>query len=143
MDNKIALEEHFAIEDSLRESAEYAVPGQWNVLERRLIDVDGERLEEMDKNGIAFAILSLNAPGVQSTFDRGKAVDYAKRANDVLAATVQRHPDRYAAICRRRHAGSRGGVLRAGSRRPRSEIQGRDGQRVLADRRPEHHCLLR
>src|SRR3954469_18380684 len=98
MNNKIALEEHFAIADSLSESAEYAVPGQWNVLERRLLDIDGERLEEMDKNGIAFAILSLNAPGVQSMFDRKKAVDYAKRANDALAAAVSRHPDRYAAF---------------------------------------------
>jgi 2,3-dihydroxybenzoate decarboxylase len=96
MHNKIALEEHFAIEDSLRESAEYAVPGQWNVLERRLIDLDGERLEEMDKSGVAFAILSLNAPGVQSMFDAKKAVDYARRANDVLAAAVGRHPSRYA-----------------------------------------------
>jgi 2,3-dihydroxybenzoate decarboxylase len=96
MDNKIALEEHFAIEDSLRESAEYAVPGQWNVLERRLIDLDGERLEEMDRSGIGFAILSLNAPGVQSTFDAKKAVDYARRANDALAAAVARHPHRYA-----------------------------------------------
>ena len=98
MKNKIALEEHFAIADSLRESAEYAVPGQWNVLERRLIDLDGERLEEMDKSGIAFAILSLNAPGVQSMFDAKKAVDYAKRANDALAAGVARHPDRCAAF---------------------------------------------
>jgi len=94
--NKIALEEHFAIADSLRESAEYAVPGQGNLLERRLVDLDGERLEEMDKNGIAFAILSLNAPGVQSMFDAKKAVDYATRANDALAAAVARHPDRYA-----------------------------------------------
>src|SRR2546425_2247772 len=96
MNNKIALEEHFAIEDSLRESAEYAVPGQSNVLERRLIDLDAERLSEMDSNGIGFAILSLNAPGVQSMFDVKKAIDYARRANDALAAGVARHPDRYA-----------------------------------------------
>jgi 2,3-dihydroxybenzoate decarboxylase len=80
----------------VRESAEYAVPGQGNLLERRLLDVDGERLEEMEKNGIAFAILSLNAPGVQSMFDAKKAVDYAKRANDTLAAAVGRHPEKYA-----------------------------------------------
>ncbi len=96
MNNKIALEEHFAIGDSLRESAEYAVPGQWNVLERRLVDLDAERLEQMDANGIGFAILSLNAPGVQSTFEPRKAVDYARRANDTLAAAIDRHPDRYA-----------------------------------------------
>lgn len=96
MKNKIALEEHFAIADSVRESLEYAVPGQGNLLERRLIDLDGERLEQMDRSGIAFAILSLNAPGVQSMFDAGKAVDYAKRANDALAKGVARHPTRYA-----------------------------------------------
>src|ERR1043166_6672164 len=96
MQDKIALEEHFAIEDSLKESAQYAVPGQLDVLERRLIDVDGERLEQMDRNGIAFAILSLNAPGVQSMFDAKKAVDYARRANDTLGAAVSRHPNRYA-----------------------------------------------
>jgi predicted TIM-barrel fold metal-dependent hydrolase len=96
MKNKIAIEEHFAIAASVREAAEYAVPGEGNLLERRLLDLDGERLEEMDKGGIAFAILSLNAPGVQSMFDAKKAVDYATRANDALAAAVARHPDRYA-----------------------------------------------
>ncbi len=96
MNNKIALEEHFGIADSLRESAEYAVPGQWNVLERRLIDLDGERLEEMDRHGIGFAILSLNAPGVQSMWDATRAIDYAARANDALAGAIARHPDRYA-----------------------------------------------
>lgn len=96
MKNKIAIEEHFAIAESVGESAEYAVPGEGNLLERRLIDLDGERLDEMDKHGIAFAILSLNAPGVQSMFDAKKAVDYARRANDALAAGVARHPDRYA-----------------------------------------------
>jgi len=98
MHNKIAIEEHVAIADSVGESLEYAVPGQGNLLERRMLDVDGERLEEMDRNGIAFAILSLNAPGVQSMFDAKKAVGYARRANDTLAAAVQRHPARYAAF---------------------------------------------
>src|SRR5215475_3921007 len=96
MHNKIALEEHFAIEDTLRESTEYALPGQVNMFERRMLDLDDERLREMDTHGIAFAILSLNAPGVQSVFDRRKAVDVARRANDALAAGIARHPDRYA-----------------------------------------------
>ena len=96
MRTKIAIEEHFAIEDTLRESTEYALPGQLNMFERRMLDLDDERLREMDTHGIAFAILSLNAPGVQSVFDRRKAVDVARRANDTLAAAVARHPDRYA-----------------------------------------------
>ncbi len=72
------------------------MPGQLNVLERRLLDVDGERLREMDAHGMAFAILSLNAPGVQSVHDRARAIDLARRGNDALAAAVARHPDRYA-----------------------------------------------
>jgi len=35
---------------------------------------------------------------VQSMFDAKKAVDYATRANDTLAAAVSRHPTRYAAF---------------------------------------------
>ncbi len=96
MTGKIAIEEHFAIEDTLRESTEYALPGQLNVFERRMLDVGDERLREMDAHGIAFAILSLNAPGLQSIFDRRKAVDVGRRANDALASAVARHPDRYA-----------------------------------------------
>jgi len=96
MTGKIALEEHFAIEETLRESTEYALPGQLNVFERRMLDLDDERLRQMDEHGIAFAILSLNAPGVQSVFDGRKAVDVARRANDALAAGIARHPDRYA-----------------------------------------------
>ena len=96
MNNKIALEEHFAIADSVRESAEYAVPGQGNLLERRLLDVDGERLEEMDKNGIAFAILSLNAPGVQSMFDARRPSTTRRARTTPSPPPWQRHPDRYA-----------------------------------------------
>jgi 2,3-dihydroxybenzoate decarboxylase len=96
MQNKIAIEEHFAIDDTLRESTEYALPGQLNAFERRMLDFDDERIREMDAHGIAFAILSLNAPGVQSVFEPRKAIDVARRANDALAAAVARHPDRYA-----------------------------------------------
>ncbi len=96
MIGKITLEEHFGLEETLRESAEYAVPGKLNVLERRLLDLDDERLREMDAHGIAFAILSLNAPGVQSVHDSARAADLARRGNDALAAGIARHPDRYA-----------------------------------------------
>lgn len=93
---KIALEEHFAIEETLRESPEFAVPGTWSTLERRLVDLDGERLAEMDANGIEMAIVSLNAPGVQSMHDVRQACECARKANDVLAEAVARRPDRLA-----------------------------------------------
>lgn len=57
--------------------------------------MDDERLAAMDRNGIDFAILALNAPAVQHILDLGRAVQPAKKANNHLAAAVRRHPNRY------------------------------------------------
>ncbi|HUK34736.1 MAG TPA: amidohydrolase family protein [Vicinamibacterales bacterium] len=95
MHDKIALEEHFATDETVRESPEFGHAGEWSALERRLLDLGDERLREMDATGIAFAILSLNAPGVQSVFDAKKSVAVARRANDALAAGIAKHPDRF------------------------------------------------
>jgi 5-carboxyvanillate decarboxylase len=67
------------------------------VLRNRLLDVDGERIALMDQLGVSMMVLSLTAPGVQM-FDADTAVDIAARANDALAATIQRHPQRYAGL---------------------------------------------
>ena len=40
MSDLIALEEHFALQDTLADSAPYAVSGGWSDLERRLLDLD-------------------------------------------------------------------------------------------------------
>ena len=48
----------------------------------------------MDQHGVAFAILSLNSPGVQGIVDVESAVQVARRANDTLADAVARRPDR-------------------------------------------------
>lgn len=71
--------------------------GASNVLGRRLLDVDGERLEQMDRDGVAMQILSLTSPGVQ-LFDPQTAVSMAQLANDRLAEVVARHPARYAGL---------------------------------------------
>jgi predicted TIM-barrel fold metal-dependent hydrolase len=42
----------------------------------------------MDACGIGFAILSLNAPAIQGIPDSAKAIDVARRANDILAEQV-------------------------------------------------------
>ena len=62
-----------------------------------LLDLDGQRLAEMDRNGVAVQLLSLTAPGVQM-FDADTATSLAIVANDRLAGIVQRHPTRYAAL---------------------------------------------
>ena len=95
MDGKIAIEEHFAIpetaSDSLRMSGAY-----WSALDKRLLDFEAMRLDEMGRHGIGLSILSLNSPAVQGIADPAKAIDIARRANDLLASHVQRHPDRFA-----------------------------------------------
>ena len=91
---KIALEEHFALPDTLADSTRYASGRSWSLLERRLLDLDDHRVSEMDAHGIAYAILSLNSPAIQAVADRSRAIELARRANDVLAEAVARKPDR-------------------------------------------------
>lgn len=90
----IALEEHFALEATLGDSQQYAIEGGWSDLRQRLIDLDGVRLEEMDRHGVSLAILSLNSPAVQAIANTKSALEVARRANDVLADAVARHRGR-------------------------------------------------
>jgi 2,3-dihydroxybenzoate decarboxylase len=94
MSGKIALEEHFALPETLDDSSAYALGGAWSLLEQRLLDLDEQRIGEMDRHGIAYAIVSLNSPAVQAIPDRARAVDVARKANDVLAEAIARHPER-------------------------------------------------
>ena len=99
MKNKIAFEEHFATEDTLEQTRPYAGDsGQWDVFARRLLDLGDERLDGMARNGIEFAILSLNSPGAQAIPDKAEALRIAMRANDTMADAVFAHPDHYAAF---------------------------------------------
>ena len=67
---KIALEEHYAIEDTLQDSNGYLPAETWDELSERLLDIEGRRIDEMDENGVQMMILSLNAPAVQAIYDR-------------------------------------------------------------------------
>ena len=99
MQGKIAFEEHFAIEETLSGSQNFAGDsGRWEAFSRELLDIDHQRIEGMERNGIDFALLSLNAPAVQAILDTGRAVAVSRRANDALAEAVTRHPHRYAGL---------------------------------------------
>ncbi|HUF72884.1 MAG TPA: amidohydrolase family protein [Gammaproteobacteria bacterium] len=99
MRGKIAFEEHFAVEETLEQTKAFAGDsGQFDEFTRRILDLGRERLDGMDATGIGFALLSLNAPGVQRIFDRVEALDVAQKANETMAAAVAAHPDRYAAL---------------------------------------------
>ena len=95
MQGKIALEEHYAIEDTLQDSNGYLPPETWEELSGRLMDIEGRRIDEMDQNGVEMMILSLNAPAVQAIPDRIKANEIARKSNDMLAEWVQRNPGRF------------------------------------------------
>jgi gamma-resorcylate decarboxylase len=95
---KIGLEEHFAIPETLLDSAGF-VPGEyWKELEHRLLDIQERRLREMDAHGMAMMVLSLNAPAVQAIQNCKKAIEIAQRANDFLAEQVSRRSDRFQAF---------------------------------------------
>lgn len=95
---KVALEEHVAIDDTLKDSAGFVPEQFWEELRGRLLDVHDKRLRLMDEHGIETSVLSLNAPAVQAIPDRDLAIDVARRANDALAAECAKRPDRFRAF---------------------------------------------
>jgi gamma-resorcylate decarboxylase len=98
MQGKIALEEHFAIADTLADSAGFVPDDHWEELKGRILDIQDRRLREMDAHGIELMILSLNAPAIQAIPDIARANEIARRANDYLAAQVAKRPDRFRAF---------------------------------------------
>ena len=95
---KIALEEHFAIEDTAGNSRQFMPEDQWSELRSRLLDFHDKRPAYMDQHGIERMIVSLNAPAVQAISDVQRAIDVARRANDCLAEQVARRPDRFSGL---------------------------------------------
>lgn len=92
---KIALEEHFAIEETVQDSAGFVPASYWPELKHRLLDIQQRRIEEMDRNGVELMILSLNAPTVQAIANTQAAYELSRRANDFLADQIARRPDRF------------------------------------------------
>ena len=95
MQGKVALEEHFALTETLGDSARFAPEADWPELKARLLDIQDRRLREMDAHGIEMMLLSLNAPAVQAVTAPGAAVELAQRANDFLAEQIHRRPERF------------------------------------------------
>ena len=93
--NKIALEEHFAIDEyNGLPGPAFLAADVLDDVRRRIVDFDRIRLPEMDRNGIDYAIISLTSPGIQGETDADIAVDRARAANDALATSISAHPDR-------------------------------------------------
>ncbi|WP_300063881.1 amidohydrolase family protein [uncultured Roseobacter sp.] len=95
MKGKIALEEHFAIQETVDDSAGFVPADYWVELRARLLDLNDGRLREMDANGVEMMLLSLNAPAVQAIPSVPTAIEIAQRANDFLADAVAKQPSRF------------------------------------------------
>src|SRR5688500_4478537 len=98
MNGKIGLEEHFAIPETLQDSAGFVPADDGTELSALLLDIHEKRLRQMDAHGMEMMILSLNAPAVQAIPSRQTANEVAIRANDFLAEQVARRPDRFQAF---------------------------------------------
>jgi len=97
MNGKVALEEHWAVNEMLQ------IPGQpvaagafWDETRRLLVDFHDRRLAAMDAHGIEFAILGLNSPALQAVLDPVEAAELARRTNDTLADEIAHNPRRFA-----------------------------------------------
>ena len=98
MEGKIGLEEHFSFEDTIEDSNGFLDPSVWPELKYRLLDFSDKRLRFMDKYGMEVMILSLNAPAIQGIPNVKKAIEIAKKSNDLLAEQVAKRPDRFRAL---------------------------------------------
>lgn len=97
MKGKIAFEEHMSLTETLEDSRSFAGgSGKWDEFARQILDMGDERLEGMDRNGIEFAILSLNAPAIQAILSTNRAIEVSQKANDRIAEAVAKHPSRFA-----------------------------------------------
>jgi 2,3-dihydroxybenzoate decarboxylase len=95
---KIALEEHFLTPSLVEHWRTTAINISADLGDKALgalTDFGARRLEAMDKNGIAYAVLSISGPGVQVEHDAAKAVRLAREANDVLAIEIRKNSSRY------------------------------------------------
>lgn len=97
----IALEEHF-VTRSVQAALERLPAAQRDPMasgftspemEQRLHDLSDRRLADMDAMGVDVQVLSLTSPGVQPLDDED-AISLARDANDLAAATAERHPER-------------------------------------------------
>jgi gamma-resorcylate decarboxylase len=97
MQGKIAVEEHFRIEETRGSESRY--PGRyWQELPGKLLDIHGTRLAEMDRTGIDIEVISLNSNAVQGVPDPAQAIALARRANEALAEAIAKRPDRFAGL---------------------------------------------
>lgn len=88
---KIALEEHFAMSETV--STSYAGK-RAAAFQSQIEEIGSGRIAEMDRGGVELCILSFVAPGIQAIPNSSEAVSTAHRANDHLAEGIAKYPKR-------------------------------------------------
>jgi len=88
---KIALEEHFAIPETLGASFAASGPPEF---QKQIQEIGSMRIAEMDRGGVGLCILSLTAPGIQGIPKIQDAISVAQKANDHLAEQIAKNPKR-------------------------------------------------
>jgi 2,3-dihydroxybenzoate decarboxylase len=89
----IAIEEHYTDPDVTQHYKEARPPH----IVKKLEDMAGQRLKEMDEAGVDMQVLSHGAPALQR-LDKDLAVGLAPKVNDRLHAAVQANPKRLQAF---------------------------------------------
>lgn len=100
MTTLIALEEHILTPD-IQSAWENSAVGQegterldQGIINERLNDLGEQRLALMDEGGIDVQVLSVTTPALNN-LEPEQSVTLARQTNDLLAATVAKHPDRF------------------------------------------------
>ena len=96
----IGIEEHFVTAEIRAAWAASAI-GQEGTevfdrgeIEARLDDLGEQRLSLMDEGGIDLQVLSVTTPSLHN-LEREESVILAQRTNDLVAATIAKHPERF------------------------------------------------
>ena len=107
----ITIEEHYANKQIIEKTAKYGTPSYMKELPAKvceaygamrftgdkLTDIDTVRFDFMKKQKVDVQVLSYTTP-VADTVPAKEAVRICKEANDILAETVKKYPDRFAAF---------------------------------------------
>ncbi len=98
----VILEEHVSFPDMASRIPSGAPGGGFFAnlgpdIKKRITDVDGERLESMDRNGITLQVLSIVGPGA-GLLDPEEGISFARDYNDLLAKKIRNYPDRLVAF---------------------------------------------
>jgi uncharacterized protein len=97
----IAIEEHFlspdvreawaAAEGSSQDSSASLHLGE---MQEKLEEISHQRIARMDESGVDVQVLSLTSPGLHDLAP-AEGISLARRTNDLIAATIANHPDRF------------------------------------------------